>query len=74
MCCALLALVLAGPRFFGIFWWIFQPGRWQLAFNDFLGGTLWWIWPILGIIFLPVLGVLAYIVARPVDPMIGSGA
>ena len=53
MCCAFLALVLLGPRIFGAFWWLFQPGRWEAAFNGWTGGNLWWIWPVLGIIFVP---------------------
>lgn len=65
MCCALLVLVFLGPRIFNIFWWIFQPARWQLAFSNFLGGgNLWWIWPVLGIIFLPWT-TLMYIIVAP---------
>lgn len=60
MCCAFLSLVLLGPRIFGAFWWIFQPLRWQLAFN---GGTLWWIWPMLGLLFLPWTTIMFVIVA-----------
>lgn len=63
MCCAFLMLVLLGPRIFGAFWWIFQPARWQLAFNNFLGGTLWWIWPMLGIVFVPWTTIMFVIVA-----------
>ena len=61
MCCAFLALVLAGPRIFGAFWWIFQPGRWQAAFSSWIG--LWWIWPVLGIIFLPWTTIMYILVA-----------
>jgi len=53
MCCAFLTLVLAGPRIFGAFWWIFQPARWQATFNNLFGGSLWWLWATLGLIFLP---------------------
>jgi hypothetical protein len=52
MCCAFLSLLLLGPRIFSAFWWIFQPGRWQAAFNNF-AGDLWWIWAMAGIIFIP---------------------
>ncbi|KPK08343.1 MAG: hypothetical protein AMJ56_11800 [Anaerolineae bacterium SG8_19] len=62
MCCALLTLVLLGPRIFGAFWWIFQPLRWQAAFSNFPTG-LWWIWPILGIVFLPWTTIMYVIVA-----------
>lgn len=51
MCCAFLALVLAGPRIFGVFWWLFQPVRWNVAFAEWFG--FWWIWPAVGLIFLP---------------------
>ena len=63
MCCAFLMLVLLGPRVFGAFWWIFQPARWQTAFNNLFGGTLWWIWPVLGIVFLPWTTIMYVIVA-----------
>ena len=53
MCCAFMTLLLLGPRFFGTLWWLIQPVRWQTAFSSFFSGGLWWIWPILGIIFLP---------------------
>lgn len=49
MCCLLATLILLGPRVGGALWWIFRPGRWvgELgAFDSFL-------WPLLGLIFLP---------------------
>ena len=65
MCCAFLTLVLLGPRIFNVFWWIFQPARWQLAFSSLFGGSsLWWIWPVLGIIFLPWT-LLMYVIVAP---------
>lgn len=51
MCCALIVLVLVGPRVFNAFWWLFQPLRWEVVFGSWTG--IWWIWPLLGIIFLP---------------------
>ena len=63
MCCGFLALVLLGPRFFGALWWLFQPLRWQTAFSGWMAGTLWWIWPILGLIFLPWTTIMYVIVA-----------
>ena len=63
MCCGFLALVLLGPRFFGALWWLFQPARWNAAFNQWAGGSLWWIWPILGLIFLPWTTIMYVIVA-----------
>ncbi len=62
MCCAFLTLLLLGPRFFGAFWWLFQPLRWQAAFNGF-GGGLWWLWPILGIVFVPWTTIMFVLVA-----------
>lgn len=58
MCCIFTLLVFLGPRIAGIFWWIFQPARWSLAF----GGTI--IWPILGLIFLPW-ATLMYLILAP---------
>jgi len=56
-------LATLGPRIFGVFWWIFQPVRWQTAFSNFTGGNLWWVWPVLGIIFLPWTTIMYVIVA-----------
>jgi hypothetical protein len=46
MCCFFTALVFLGPRFAFLVWWILQPARISAAFNTF-------IWPLLGLIFLP---------------------
>ena len=64
MCCAFLSLLLLGSCIFGAFWWIFQPGRWQLAFGNWAGGAIWWIWPILGIVFLPWTTIM-YVLVSP---------
>ena len=61
MCCAFLSLFLLGPRIFNIFWWIFQPARWNLAFAGWPIGT--WLWAILGTIFLPWTTLMFVIVA-----------
>ncbi|MBK8048921.1 MAG: hypothetical protein IPK16_18430 [Anaerolineales bacterium] len=63
MCCGFLALVLFGPRVFGAFWWLFQPMTWQLAFNGVFGNNLWWLWAVLGIIFIPWTTIMFVIVA-----------
>lgn len=47
MCCLLTVLFLLGPRIADIIWWIVAPVRWSTSF----GGSF--LWPILGIIFLP---------------------
>jgi hypothetical protein len=46
MCCFFTFLVLLGPRFANVIWWIAQPTRWDKAFDTVL-------WPILGIVFAP---------------------
>jgi hypothetical protein len=46
MCCLFTILVLLGARAVDIVWWIAQPARWDMAFSS-------WLWPVLGIIFLP---------------------
>jgi hypothetical protein len=58
MCCFFTLMVFLGPRIAGIFWWLFQPARWSLAFN----GS--WIWPVLGLIFLPWT-TLMYVIVAP---------
>ena len=63
MCCLFLTLAILGPRFFGAIWWIVQPSRWEVAFRDFPLDNLWWIWPILGIVFLPWTTIMFIIVS-----------
>jgi len=46
MCCIFASLVLLGPRIVGALWWLFRPVLWQSAFSH-------WIWPLLGLVFLP---------------------
>ena len=46
MCCLVTALAFLGPRAAIIFWWLFDPGRWDKAFDT-------WLWPVLGFVFLP---------------------
>ena len=62
MCCFFTLLVFLGPRIAGIFWWLIQPTRWVgatevSAFNS-------WIWPVLGLIFLPW-STLMYVLVAP---------
>jgi hypothetical protein len=57
MCCAFTTLVLLGPRAASLLWWLFQPLRWQTAFQT-------WIWPLLGAIFVPWL-TLMYVIVAP---------
>ena len=44
--CLFLILLAFSPRLAAAFWWIFRPERWDNAFGS-------WIWPMLGILFLP---------------------
>lgn len=46
MCCFFTSLVLIGPRFAILIWWLYEPVRWQASFNNF-------IWALLGFIFAP---------------------
>ena len=46
MCCFFTALVLLGPRFAILVWWLINPARFALAFSN-------WIDPLLMAIFLP---------------------
>ncbi|MCU0502919.1 MAG: hypothetical protein MUC51_14365 [Anaerolineae bacterium] len=60
MCCVFTILVFLGPRFAGALWWLVQPARWVSA----LGAFQSWIWPLLGIIFLPWT-TLMYVIVAP---------
>ncbi len=57
MCCFFTLLVFLGPRIAGIFWWLIQPVRWNAAFSS-------WIWPVLGLIFLPWTTIM-YVILAP---------
>ncbi len=46
MCCFFTTLLLLGPRFAILVWWLIRPVYYNLVFNT-------WIWPLLGLIFLP---------------------
>ena len=46
MCCFFTTLLLLGPRFVVMIWWLIRPVYYNLVFNT-------WIWPLLGLIFLP---------------------
>ena len=46
MCCFFTTLLLLGPRFAVLIWWLIRPVYVNAVFNT-------WIWPLLGIIFLP---------------------
>ena len=46
MCCFFTTLVLLGPRVAILIWWLFRPVLFNAMFAT-------WIWPLLGLIFLP---------------------
>ena len=60
MCCLILAAGLLGPRVALLFWWIFGD-RVDVAFDS-------WVWPFLGLIFLPWT-TLAYVLVW--SPVVG---
>jgi hypothetical protein len=46
MCCFFVALFFFGPRLAFLIWWLINPVLINATFNTF-------IWPLLGLIFLP---------------------
>ena len=46
MCCLAASLVILGPRFGILLWWLLDPVRWNLAFDTF-------VWPFLGFLVVP---------------------
>jgi hypothetical protein len=46
MCCFITGLLLGGPRLGVLIWWLVAQNRFGLVYDTF-------IWPLLGIIFLP---------------------
>jgi len=57
MCCALASLLFFGPRVAAVVWWLLDISRWSAVFPSI-------IWPILGIIFLPIT-TLIYVLVFP---------
>jgi len=45
-CCLLGCLFAAGPRVAFAMWWLFDPRRVMATFGN-------WLWPLLGLLFLP---------------------
>ena len=46
MCCFFLTLMFFGPRLAFLIYWLVRPGYVSMVFQT-------WIWPLLGLIFLP---------------------
>ena len=61
MCCLALMAGFIGPRVALLLWWLFDDDRVDAAFGS-------WIWPVLGLIFLPWT-TLAYLVVW--SPIVG---
>ena len=57
MCCFITTLFLLGPRVAVLVWWLFRPAYFMFVFNT-------WIWPLLGLIFLPW-ATLMYVIVAP---------
>jgi hypothetical protein len=55
-CCLVASLLAGAPRVAFLIWWVVQPYRMQATFHTF-------IWPLLGLIFLPWTTIMYVIVA-----------
>jgi len=64
MCCLALSAGLIGPRFALLVWWVFGD-KVGAAFSS-------WIWPLLGLLFLPWT-TLAYLIAWGPVKVSGAG-
>ena len=62
--CALVIMLLTGPRFMIILWWLIWPKRWESAFDTA-------ILPILGAIFLPWT-TLVFVIVAPAGSVEGG--
>jgi hypothetical protein len=60
--CLVVILLLFSARLADVVWWILEPNRWDRAFD----GS--WVWPVLGIIFLPWTTLMWVLVAPTGDP------
>ncbi len=43
MCCLFASLVLIGPRFAILVWWIIDQTRWELAYDNFIVPFIGWL-------------------------------
>ena len=57
MCCFFTTLLFLGPRAAILIWWLIRPIYYQAVFHTF-------IWPLLGLIFLPW-ATLMYLIVAP---------
>lgn len=56
-CCLFASLLAGAPRLAFLLWWLFQPARIEATFSSF-------VWPLLGVIFVPWTTV-AYVAVAP---------
>ncbi len=66
MCCLTTLLLVLISRLAILVWWLSDPGRFMLAFQNWLPSLMlpYWVWPLLGAIFLPWT-TLAYLYVFP---------
>jgi hypothetical protein len=68
MCCLVTAVLVLGPRLTILAWWLMDTARFALAFQSpawpFRLPFPYWVWPLLGLIFLPWM-TLAYLLVFP---------
>jgi hypothetical protein len=57
MGCLFVLLAAAFPRVAAILYWLVEPARWSRAFDGA------WVWPLLGIIVLPITTIVWVIVS-----------
>ena len=65
MCCLALSAGFIGPRFALLIWWIFGD-KVDVAFDG-------WIWPLLGLLFLPWTTIMYVLAWGPLDGVSGAG-
>jgi hypothetical protein len=63
MGCLLILLTGFFPRVAAVLYWLWRPVLWDRAFD----GS--WVWPLLGIVFLPVTTIIWVLVSR--DGVVG---
>ena len=57
MCCFFTTLLFLGPRAAVLIWWLIRPVYFNTVFHT-------WIWPLLGLIFMPWT-TLMYVIVAP---------
>ena len=66
MCCLALVAGFIGPRIALLLVWFFDSGRVDAAFSS-------WVWPLLGLLFLPWTTLAYLIVWGPINGVSGGG-